>query len=64
VPEFSIVRTADKVAETSPKSEAADAVMPSLVKAQSKTDSEFAPGSAYKAQSVMSLATPRFSAFA
>ena len=54
VPEFSIVRTANKVAE--------DAVMPSLVNA--RTGAASAPSSAYKAQSVMSLAIPRFSAFA
>jgi len=60
---FSIVRPADKMAEASIKSKAEDSVMPSLV-VQSWASSEFAPSSAYKAQSTMTLASPRFSAFA
>jgi hypothetical protein len=58
---FTVVRPADRVASASPKSNVADGVMPSLVGGAS---SEFTPGSAYKAQSTMTLASPRFSAFA
>jgi len=58
---FTVVRPADKVASALPKSNVADSVMPSLVGTAS---SEFTPGSAYKAQSTMTLASPRFSAFA
>ena len=54
--EFSIVRPADRMADFSG---AAESVMPSLVRTQ-----EFSPSSAYKAQSTMTLASPRFSAFA
>ena len=57
---FTVVRVADRMAETASNS-VADSVMPSLVRA---AGAEFAPGSAYKAQSTMTLATPRFSAFA
>ena len=62
-PVFSVVRPADKIADFSPKSTAEDTLMPSLI-VQSRTSSEFAPSSAYKAQSVMTLASSRFSAFA
>ena len=62
VSEFSIVRSADKMAESLSKSDGADSVMSSLVRTQA--GSEFSPGSAYKAQSTMTLATPHFSAFA
>jgi hypothetical protein len=55
---FSVVRPADKATESSPFS--TESVDKSLVRATS----EFAPGAAYKAQSTMSLASPRFSAFA
>jgi hypothetical protein len=62
---FTIVKSADKTAEDSPKpNDAGDAVMSSLVQTQTKAGSDFAPSSAYKAQSVMTLAAPRFSAFA
>lgn len=62
---FSFVRLADKVAEVSPKAKAEDTVMSSLLaQAPPKSGSEFAPGSAYKAQSVATLSAPRFSAFA
>jgi len=63
---FSIVRTADKMAETPSKSNAAveEGAMPSLVRTQPKSGTEFTPGSAYKAQSAMTLSAPRFSAFA
>jgi len=57
---FSVVRTADRVAEFSPQE---DGVMSSLMQAKT-AGSEFSPGSAYKAQSTMTLASPRFSAFA
>ena len=60
---FSIVRPADRMADFSPKSRTEDAVMPSLV-APSRAGSEFAPSAAYKAQSVMTLASSHFSAFA
>ena len=55
--------------EVAPKAEAEDAVMSSLVKTQPKAVADFNPGSSYSAQSVMSqasmtLASPRFSAFA
>ena len=60
---FSIARAADKMADAAPKSDVADAVMPSLVRTQA-TGSESSPSSAYKAQAVMTLASPRFSAFA
>jgi hypothetical protein len=63
VSEFSVVRQADRMADASPKSDVADAVMPSLVRTQA-TGSESSPSSAYKAQAVMTLASPRFSAFA
>jgi hypothetical protein len=62
VVEFTIVRSADRMMEAPPKSTAEDAVMPSLV-AQS-SNPEASPSSAYKAQSVMTLASARFSAFA
>jgi len=62
-PVFSIVRSADKTAESAPKAKAEDSVMSSLVRPQSKSGSE-SSSSAYKAQSAMSLTTPRFSAFA
>jgi hypothetical protein len=62
---FTIVRSADKVAEDAPKSNSvSDAVMSSLVQTTPKASSEFAPSTAYKAQSTMSLTSPRFSAFA
>jgi hypothetical protein len=63
---FTIAKSVDKVAEDAPKSgNVGDAVMSSLVRTTSpKSNSEFAPGSAYKAQSTMSLSSPRFSAFA
>ena len=60
--DFTIVKSADRMAEASSKSKAEDSVMPSLI-AQSQ-HVESAPGSAYKAQSVMTLASPRFTAFA
>jgi len=57
---FSIVRTADKIAEA-PKSDAPEeVVMPSLV----RSGTEFAPSSAYKAQSSVAQSAPRFTAFA
>ena len=63
---FSIVRTADKTAETPVKSEAVEeGAMPSLVRTQPKPGLESAPSSAYKAQSSMTLASaPQFSVFA
>ena len=63
ISEFSVVRQADRMADASPKSDVADSIMPSLVQAQAAV-AEFSPGSAYKAQSTMTLASPRFSAFA
>ena len=54
--EFSVVRTADKMANAS---DVAESVMPSLVRAQ-----ESSPSSAYKAHSLMTLVSSRFSAFA
>ena len=57
---FSLVRPADRMADAASKSNASDSVMPSLVKA----GSDFAPSSAYRAQSTMTLASSRFSAFA
>jgi len=59
VPVFSVVRSADKVAKVA--SENTEKSSNILVSASS---SEFAPRSSYKAQSVMSLAAPRFSVFA
>jgi hypothetical protein len=56
---FSVVRSADKVAGASPEKSGTTAVY-----SHTATSSEFVPSSAYKAQSVMSLAAPRFSAFA
>ena len=57
---FSIVRTADRMAEA-PKSDAPEeAIMPSLV----RSGTEFAPSSAYKAQSSAVQSAPRFTAFA
>ena len=62
---FSFVRLADKTAEVSPKAKAEDSVMSSLLaQTQPKSGSEFAPGSAYKAHSVVTLSSQRFSAFA
>jgi hypothetical protein len=63
---FTIARAADKVAEDSPKpGNVGDSVMSSLIRTASpKSSSEFSPSSAYMAQSTMSLASPRFSAFA
>ena len=61
---FSIVRSADKEVEVLPQSGTENSVMPSLVQVGSKSSSEFAPSTAYKAQSAMSLSVPRFSAFA
>ena len=62
---FSIVRTADRTVESPSNTDAVEeGAMPSLVRTQPKAGSEFAPGSAYKAQSVTSLATPRFTVFA
>jgi len=58
---FSVVKPADRMADVSSKSDVADSVMPSLVRT---AGSEFVPSSAYKAQSTMTLASPRFSAFA
>ena len=58
---FTVVRPADRVANASPKSNVADGIMPSLV---GTGNSEFTPGSAYKAQSTMTLASPGFAAFA
>lgn len=63
-PVFSVARSADRTAEFAPKAKAEDSVMSSLVHTQPKSGAGSTPGSAYKAQSVMSLATPRFSAFA
>ena len=62
---FSVVKPADRVAEFAPKSDtdAKDGIMSSLVQAKA-AGSEFSPSSAYKAQSTMTLASPRFSAFA
>ena len=60
---FSVVRPADRMAGDSSKSAMADGVKSSLT-VQSQAGSEFTPGSAYKAQSTMTLASPRFSAFA
>jgi len=62
---FSLVRPADRMGDVASKSNASqsnvsDSIMPSLVKA----GSELSPSSAYKAQSTMTLASPRFSAFA
>ena len=54
---FSFVRSANRESEVSPKAKAEDSLMSSLL-AQAQ------PGAAYKAQSVMSLSSPRFSAFA
>jgi len=62
VSEFSVVRQADRMADASPKADVADNVMSSLVRTQSSF--ELSPSSAYKAQSTMTLASPRFSAFA
>jgi len=61
--EFSIVRSADRMADPSSNSDVADGVMSSLVRTQT-AGSESVPSSAYKAQSTMTLASPRFSAFA
>ena len=63
VAEFSIVRSADRMADPPPNSDVADGVMSSLVRTQT-AGSESTPSSAYKAQSTMTLASPRFSAFA
>ena len=63
VAEFSIVRSADRMADPPPNSDVADSVMSSLVRTQT-AGSESTPSSAYKAQSTMTLASPRFSAFA
>jgi len=57
---FSLVRPADRMADATSKSDASDSVMPSLVKA----GADISPSSAYKAQSTMTLASPRFTAFA
>jgi hypothetical protein len=63
---FSLVRPADRMGDVASKSNvsnsnaASDSIMPSLVKA----GSELSPSSAYKAQSTMTLASSRFSAFA
>jgi hypothetical protein len=57
---FSLVRPADRMADAASKSGVSDSIMPSLVKA----GSELSPSSAYKAQSTMTLASSRFSAFA
>ena len=60
---FSVVRTAD--AEVPSKSDVVEeGTMPSLVRTHAKAGSEFAPGSAYKAQSSVATSAPRFSAFA
>ena len=56
---FAIVKSADRMAGALAKSDA-DSAMPS----PSKASSDFAPSSAYKAQSVATLAVSRFSAFA
>ena len=61
VPEFSIVKPADSIAKASSES-VAEGTEKSSVWARSA--SEFTPSSAYKTQSVMTLAAPRFSAFA
>ena len=59
---FSVVRTADEVVETPQKSDVTeDGVMSSLVRTKA---SEFAPSSAYKAQSSVTQSAPRFSVFA
>ena len=59
---------APSATEASSKAEAEDAVMSSLIRTQPKASADFAPSSAYKAQSIapstMTLASPRFSAFA
>lgn len=60
---FSIVKSADKEAEVLPQPRAEDSLMPSLVQVGPKLSSEFAPSAAYKAQSVASAGSPRFSAF-
>jgi hypothetical protein len=60
---FSIVKSADKTVDDSPKTNASDSVMPSLV-VQAKTGSDFSPSAAYKAQSTAASFAPRFSAFA
>lgn len=63
---FSVVRPADSVAGASSnifsESDGAGGAMTPLVRG--KMDSELSPSSAYKAQSTMALASPRFSAFA
>ena len=62
---FSFVKTADKMAEEQPKSDAPeDAILPSLVQTQSKLATAFTPSAAYKAQSAMTLSASRFTAFA
>ena len=65
---FSIVRPADRVANASSnpsaKSDAADGVMSSQMRVKSGVSSELSPSSAYRAQSTMTLASPRFTAFA
>jgi len=74
---FAIVKPADKAidgkaaeaSEASPQSKAeskseAESAGMSSIRSYAASSSEFAPGSAYKAQSVMTLAAPRFSAFA
>ena len=62
---FSIVRAADKMAESPTKTDSPEnIVMPSLVQTQTKSGADAAASSAYKALSTMTLATPRFSAFA
>jgi hypothetical protein len=67
---FTLVRTADAVktedaaTESPQKSDIAeDGIMSSLIRTHSKA-SEFAPSSAYKAQSSVAHTAPRFSAFA
>ena len=60
---FSIVRTADGVAKAASGAKASDAASIENLVSQARA-SAFTPGSAYKAQSTMTLASPGFSAFA